>query len=81
MLSVFKRISYLFSKFSETCTCERVVVLFLVRYFQEVLELHIQIVVFIDDRMLRHWLVDSISAKLVVENVEIVKVVRLAFLL
>lgn len=79
-LSIFKLVSYFFPKLSETCTCERIVVfLFVGRVFQEILELNVQIIIFINNWKLRSWMVNGVSTKLIVENVEIVKVV-LSFL-
>ena len=82
MLRIFKLISYFFPKLSKTCTCERIVILlFICSVFQEILELYIKIIVFINNRMLRNRLIYSITAKLIIENVKIVKVILLTFLI
>lgn len=82
MLRIFELICYFFPKLSKTCTRERIVVLlFISSVFQEVLKLNIKIIVFINNRMLRNWLIYSITAKLIIENVEIVKVILLTFLI
>lgn len=83
LLRFFALICYLFSKLSKTCTRERIIVfLFICCVFQEVFELDVKIIVFVNDWVLV-WrsMINSISAKLIVENIEIIKVVLLLTIL
>jgi hypothetical protein len=81
MLRIFKLISYLSPKLSKTSTCERIVIfLFVCSVFKKILKLNIKIVVFINNWMLNNWLlIDSVTTELIIENVELVKVVLLIF--